>query len=185
MMDEQQLIADFRKGKRDAQKMVFELHAPAMMAVCIRYVRDRETARDLLQDGFIRVFENAESYSGKGPLGAWIRRVIVNTVLEHLRRNDALKMSINIEDHFDYTDSYQPDILNKISTDEILKCVDELPTGFRTVFNLFAIEDYSHAEIASMLNINESTSRSQYMRARNLLQKKLLTLNITTNELKR
>ena len=177
MNEEQQLIADFRKGKKNAQKMIFELHAPAMLAVCVRYVRDRELARDLLQDGFIRVFENAESYSGKGPLGAWIRRVIVNTILEYFRKNDALKMSINIDEHQEHTDSYEPDILSKISTDEILKCIEELPPGFRTVFNLFAIEDYSHAEIAAQLNITESTSRTQYMRARNLLQKKILTLN--------
>ena len=181
MNDEQQLIADFRKGKSEAQKKIFELHATAMLAVCARYVRDRETARDLLQDGFIKVFEKAESYSGAGSLGGWMRRIFVNTALEYLRQHDALKMSLSIDDHNDAFESNDISAIDKITTDDLLSCVAQLPDGFRTVFNLYAIEGYSHSEIAGMLNINEVTSRTQYMRARNQLQKSVLTLMSVKN----
>ncbi|MDO9154475.1 MAG: sigma-70 family RNA polymerase sigma factor [Paludibacter sp.] len=181
MNDEKELIADFRKGKSKAQKKVFEMHASAMLAVCIRYVGDRETARDLLQDGFIKVFEKAESFSGEGSLGGWIRRIMVNITLEYLRQKDALKMSSSIDDYHESFASHEVSALEKISTNELLACVAQLPDGFRTVFNLYAIEGYSHSEIAGIMNISEGTSRSQYMRARNTLQKKVQLLMKVNN----
>ncbi len=176
MNEEQQLITDFKKGKSGAQKKIFEMHAPAMLAVCVRYVRDRETARDLLQDGFIKVFEKADTYSGTGSLAGWMRRIFVNTALEFLRQNDALKMSSSIDDYHDAFANNDISVIEKISTKDLLACVAQLPDGYRTVFNLYAIEGYSHSEIAEMLNISEGTSRSQYMRARNILQKNVMSL---------
>ena len=174
--DEQQLIAGCKAGKSWAQKRVYELHAPVMMSVCVRYVNDRETARDLLQDGFIKLFTKIDSYSGTGSFGGWIRRIFVTTALEYLRQNDALKQSESIEEYSNYIENNDVGVLEKISVDDLMACISELSDGYRIIFNLYAIEGYSHAEIAKTLNIAEATSRSQFMRARRILQKNVQSL---------
>lgn len=173
---EQELIAACQEGKSWAQKKIYESHAATMMSVCYRYVNDRETARDLLQDGFIKVFTKIDSFSGSGSFIGWMRRIFVTTALEFLRQNDALKQSSNIDDYSNYIEDVDVTVLEKISVDDLLSCVANLPEGYRTVFNLYAIEGYSHAEIADFLNINEATSRSQFMRARKILQKNVQSL---------
>lgn len=175
--DEQQLIAACIKGKSWAQKAIYDQYAPIMMSVCVRYVTDRETARDLLQDGFIKLFAKIESYSGTGAFGGWVRRIFVTTALEHLRRNDALRQSANLDDVGYSIQNDDISVVDKMSADDILKCIATLSTGYRTVFNLYAIEGYSHAEIAESLKISEATSRSQYMRARKILQKNIISLH--------
>jgi RNA polymerase sigma factor (sigma-70 family) len=175
--DEQQLIAGCIEGKSWAQRAIYDRYAAAMMSVCVRYVTDRETARDLLQEGFIKLFTKIESYSGTGAFGGWVRRIFVTTALEYLRQNDALKQSSNIDD-VGYQLQYEDvSVLEKISVDDLMACVAALADGYRTVFNLYAIEGYSHAEIAEMLGITEVTSRSQFMRARKILQKNVLSLH--------
>lgn len=174
--DEEQLIAGCKNGKSWAQKRIYELHAPVMMSVCVRYVNDRETARDLLQDGFIKVFTKIDSYSGTGSFAGWIRRIFVTTALEYLRQNDALKQSESIEDYGNYIENNDVTILEKISADDLMTCIAALSDGYRTIFNLYAIEGYSHTEIAEMLHIAEATSRSQFMRARKILQKNVESL---------
>jgi RNA polymerase sigma factor (sigma-70 family) len=174
--DEQELIAACQKGKSWAQKKVYELYAPAMMSVCVRYVADRETARDLLQDGFIKVFTKTDTYSGAGSFAGWIRRIFVTTALEYLRQNDALRQSANIDDFDNYIADADVSVLEKISADDLMAFVARLPEGYRTVFNLYAIEGYAHIEIAELLSISEATSRSQFMRARKILQKNVQSL---------
>jgi RNA polymerase sigma-70 factor (ECF subfamily) len=174
--DEQKLIQGCLNCEPWAQKKIYETHASAMMSVCVRYVPDRETARDLLQDGFVKLFTKIDSYSGAGSFAGWMRRIFVTTALEHLRRNDALKQSVDIDEYDNYIENVDVTVLDKISADDLMKCIGELPHGFRTVFNLYAIEGYSHAEIAKELNISEATSRSQFMRARKILQKNVQTL---------
>ncbi|MFZ4581182.1 MAG: RNA polymerase sigma factor [Paludibacter sp.] len=171
--DEQEIIKGCKNGESWAQKLVYEQHASTMMSVCMRYAGDYETARDLLQDGFIKVFTKIESYTGVGAFGGWIRRIFVTTALEFLRQNSALKQSEELDDHHLKFEDNQPTILDKITADELLNCVAQLSDGYRTVFNLYAIEGYSHAEIAESLQISENTSRSQFMRARNILQKNI------------
>ena len=171
--DDQELIAACQAGKSWAQKKIYELHASAMMSVCFRYVNDRETARDLLQDGFIKVFTKADTYSGSGSFAGWIRRIFVTTAMEFLRRNDALKQSTSIEEYSNLIEDVDVTVLEKISSEDLMTCISELPNGYRTVFNLYAIEGFSHNEIANMLTISENTSRSQFMRARKLLQQKV------------
>ncbi|MDL2255884.1 sigma-70 family RNA polymerase sigma factor [Parabacteroides sp. OttesenSCG-928-K15] len=175
-MDEQLLIDGCRQGESWARKKLYEIYAPLMMSVCLRYVNNRETARDLLQDGFIKVFTKFDDFQGRGALGGWIRRVFVTTALEYLRANDALKFSVQIDEpgaHPLYTDE---SALDRISTEELMRCVAELPDGYRTVFNMYAIEGYAHKEIAQALGINEITSRTQFIRARNALQKSVSQL---------
>ena len=173
-MNEKQLIESCINGDRRAQKALYDKHSGRMMAVCLRYVKDTEDARDLLQEGFIKLFTNIDKYSGEGSFDGWVRKIFVNCALERLRQNDILKNADNISDtdHVDIPD----ESASSISAEEIMMYVRALPDGFRTVFNLFAIEGYSHKEIGEELNITESTSRSQYMRARKILQK-MITKN--------
>lgn len=174
-MDEQQLIEGCRKGNRKAQKELYETYSRKMMGVCLRYVNDRETARDLLQDGFVRVFTSLDSYSGTGSFEGWMRKIFVNNALEYLRRTDILRDAADL-DHTAELAGADSSVISRMSAAELMQVVNELPTGFRTVFNLFAIEGYSHKEIGEMLQITESTSRSQYTRAKQLLQRKINTL---------
>lgn len=173
LTNEQDIIKACIKGESWAQKAIFDQYAPAMLSVCVRYVSDYETARDLLQDGFVRLFSKIETFSGTGAFGGWARRIFVTTALEHLRRNDALKNADSIDDFHNHFENNDVNVIDKISADDLLQCIAELPEGYRAVFNMFAIEGYAHAEIADMLGINEITSRTQYMRARKMLQKKI------------
>lgn len=169
--DEQEIINGCKKGESWAQKLVYEQHASTMLSVCIRYTGDYEIARDLLQEGFIKVFTKIDSYTGMGAFAGWLRRIFITTALEFLRKNDALKLSSDITE-LDYRlEESSHNVVDEITADELLNCVAKLSEGYRTVFNLYAIEGYSHAEIAEMLGISENTSRSQFMRARNILQK--------------
>lgn len=152
-MDEQLLIDGCKRGEASARKELYELYAPAMMSVCARYVHDRETARDLLQDGFIKVFTKIQTYSATGPFGAWLRRVFVTTALEYLRKYDALRSSAPIDEYGEQVEDVDASVLDRLSADDLLECISRLPTGYRTVFNLYAIEGYTHKEIAAMLHI--------------------------------
>jgi len=176
IIDEQQIIDGCVRGEPWAQKKIYELYSSVMLGVCVRYVSDKETARDLLQDGFIKLFTKADTFAGTGSFIGWMRRIFATTALEYLRRNDALKQSVSIDEYDYFIEDVDVSILSKISADDLMTCVTELPNGYRTVFNLYAIEGYSHFEIANMLNISENTSRSQFMRARKILQKSVQTL---------
>lgn len=175
--DEQKLITGCIEGKSWAQRAIYDRFAATMMSVCVRYVTDRETARDILQDGFIKLFNKIDTYSGTGAFGGWVRRIFVTTALEHLRRNDALKQSANIDDIENFIEDYDETTIQKMSADDIMNCIASLAEGYRTIFNLYAIEGYNHAEIAELLGISEATSRSQFMRARKILQQKILLLH--------
>ena len=146
-----------------------------MLAVCLRYVNDMETARDLLQDGFVRVFMNIHSYTGTGSFEGWLRKIFVNGAWEYLRKSDVLRESTDLDSSADLVQS-DSSAIEHLSAAELMKLIQELPVGFRTVFNMFAIEGYSHKEISEALGITESTSRSQFTRARQLLQKRIKEL---------
>lgn len=169
-MNEKELIEACKNNDVRAQKLLYETFTRKMMSVCLRYADNREMAEDFLQDGFIKVFSSIRSYSYEGSFEGWMRRIFVNTALEALRKNDLLRNGVELnalepQQEADYS------AVEKISADELMELIAQLPPGFRTVFNMFAIEGYSHREIAETLNINESTSRSQYTRAKRLLQK--------------
>ncbi len=143
-----------------------------MFPLCMRYVGDRVLAEDLLQEGFITLFTRLESYKGEGSFEGWARKIFVTTALMSLRKKDALKMS----DELDTVRGMKADLPSQgqnLGYKELVKLVMDLPPGFRTVFNLYAIEGYSHKEIAEMLGISEVTSRSQFSRARALLQNRI------------
>jgi RNA polymerase sigma-70 factor (ECF subfamily) len=171
-MNEQQLIDGCKKGDRLVQKEFYETYSRKMMGVCLRYVGDRETARDILQEGFIKVFTGMDSYAGAGSFEGWMRKIFVNCALEYLRKSDVLRDAAELNYSHEIFHSGHS-VIAEMSASELMKIVQQLPAGFRAVFNLFAIEGFSHKEISDMLGITESTSRSQYTRARQLLQRKI------------
>lgn len=171
MTNEHQLIKDCLKGKPAAQKALYEQFASQMLGVCYRYTKSMTDAEDVLQEGFIKVFHYLGQFRGEGNLGAWIRRIMVTTAINYLKKNTPYQydLSFNAE---------QQSFLHPVSPDnpeialdvkELVDMVRQLPPGYQTIFNLHAIEGYSHVEISGMLGIHEGTSRSQYARARNLL----------------
>ena len=174
-MNEQQIIAGCKEQKREAQKMLYERYARTMYGICLRYTSDEDAAKDLLQDGFIKVFANIGSFQEKGSFEGWLKRIFINLALENIRRQkNIIQSSDSIQEIPDVVDSStEDDQMYKISEGDLLKMVQELPKGYSTVFNLYAIEDFSHKEIAEMMGITESTSRSQYVRARQILQEKV------------
>lgn len=167
-----QLIDLCIKGDRASQKVLYDLLAPRMFPLCIRYAGDRIQAEDILQDGFITLFSKLTDYKGEGSFEGWARKIFVTTALMSLRKKDALKMSEELEAVRGMKDDL-PSQGQNIGYKELMKLVMELPAGFRTVFNMYAIEGYSHKEIGELLGISETTSRTQLSRARTLLQKKI------------
>lgn len=168
--NEQELITAVRRGEAKAQRELYERFAPTMFAVCSRYAPDSDTAKDLLQDGFVKVFTKIDSYAGTGSFEGWMRRVFVTTCLEFLRQKSALKFASSIDDQEVQVAGKDVSVVDQLSADELMKLINSLSDGYRTVFNMYAIEGYSHAEIAQELGVSEVTSRTQFMRARNILQ---------------
>ena len=166
------LIESCIKGDRAAQKVLYDRLAPRMFPLCIRYVGDRELAEDVLQDGFVTLFTHLDSYKGEGSFEGWARKIFVTTALMELRRKDALKMSEDL----DTVRGMKTDMtsqLQNIGYKDLMKVITQLPPGFRTVFNMYTIEGYSHKEIGEILGISETTSRTQLSRAKTWLQNKL------------
>jgi RNA polymerase sigma-70 factor (ECF subfamily) len=176
MLDRQQLIIGCKRKETWARKQLYELYAPAMLGICIRYVNEIETARDILQEGFIKVYTKIDSYSGAGSFEGWMKKIFITSALEYLRVTKTFKYNINLDECDETIGNFDENIVEAISAEEILRCISELPVGFKTVFNLYAIEGYSHAEIAQMLKIKEGSSRSQLARARQMLQIKIQEL---------
>jgi len=176
-MDDSQLITACKKQDRNAQRVLYERYAPVMMTVCLRYSKEEETARDLLHDGFIRAFTQIGSYRGKGSFEGWLRRIFVNLALENYRKekqkNRFLEEYRSLKNEEQMVPDDDPLDIGDIPREEVMGMIRDLPPGYRTVFNLFIFEEMSHREIAVMLGINEAASRSQFFRAKSLLQKKL------------
>ncbi|MBE6238807.1 MAG: sigma-70 family RNA polymerase sigma factor [Bacteroidales bacterium] len=166
------LIESCRKGDRAAQKVLYDRLAPRMFSLCIRYVGDRDLAQDMLQEGFITLFTRLDSYKGEGSFEGWARKIFVTTVLMELRRKDTLKMSEDLESVRGMKTEVTSQMQN-IGYKDLMRLISELPPGFRTVFNMYAIEGFSHKDIGDMLGISETTSRTQLSRARTWLQNKI------------
>lgn len=160
------------KADSQCQKAIFDSLSGKMYAVCLRYMASREAAQDVLQDGFVTLFSKLDTYSGDGSFEGWARKIFVNTALMALRKNDVLKNSVEVEVAADNVYD-APTPIQNITYKELIKYIEELPPGFRTVFNMYVVEGYSHKEIADELGISEVTSRSQLLRARAMLQARI------------
>jgi RNA polymerase sigma factor (sigma-70 family) len=167
-MDHRKLVTDCIKCKPDAQRELYELFAPAMLGVCFRYTKSIADAEDVLQDGFVKVYKYLNNYKFEGELGAWIRKIMVNTALNFLKTNKKYQYDLSFSEMTLHPVSIN-DPLIQLQAKELSELIRQLPTGFQTIFNLYAVEGYTHVEIAGMLGIRDGTSRSQYARARALL----------------
>lgn len=168
---EEQWIRACRQGDQVAQRKLYERYASRMMGVCIRYLGNTFEAEDVLISGFMRVFEKVSQFKGEGSFEGWIRKIMVNEALSHLRRNKHMYLETDL-DKADYEPDFQ-NLSNHLETEDLLLMIEQLPPGYKIVFNLYAIEGYSHKEIAEILHISEGTSKSQLCRARALLQQYL------------
>ncbi len=159
------------RGDRKAQKLLYDLYSRKLFTICLRYASDYHIAEDFLQDGFVKIFTNISSYRGTGSFEGWMKRIVVNVCIEHYRKNKPL-IAIG-EKHIPDLLDLDADVISRINHDDVIKMLQSISPGYRTVFNLYVIEGYSHQEIAEKLGISEGTSKSQLARARYLLQKKI------------
>lgn len=171
MHDEKLLIETCIRGDRNAQKQLYDKFAGSLFAVALRYMKSRPDAEDVLQESFIKIYKNLGSFRFDSPFGIWLRRIVINTSLTALGRR---KINYDIDDYpQEHLGASENLGLENLSFDYLLQMIGELPDGSKTIFNLYAIEGYKHAEIAEMLDISEGTSKSQYARARALLKEKI------------
>jgi RNA polymerase sigma factor (sigma-70 family) len=176
-MTEEALLTGCLKNNALAQKTLYQKYSSKMLVVCYRYAHNREDAEDMLQEGFIKVFSQIHSFENRGSLEGWIRRIIVHTCINVLKRNRHFNDSLDIA-HAGNVQVREESIPSIMQAKEVVECIRMLPVGYRTVLNLYAIEGFSHKEIGAMLDVGESTSRSQYTRAKNLLEDILIKKKI-------
>ncbi|PSR13111.1 MAG: RNA polymerase subunit sigma-70 [Bacteroidetes bacterium] len=174
-MTEQELITGCQHADPLAQRALYECYAPTMLGVCRRYLSRTEDAEDVLVESFCKVFEHLDQYSGNGSFEGWIRRIVVNESLMFLRKKHALRNAYEIQEHFDLRSD--ENIVAELAAQDILFLLDQLPNGYRTVFNLYVVEGYKHREIADLLEISINTSKSQLILAKKRLQQLLLERN--------
>lgn len=175
------LIEDALQGKQQAFRQIYDLYKKSLFMVCLRYGKDRSIAQDYLQDAFINIFKNLKQFdTEKGAFGAWAKRITVNACLADIRKNTLYSVNINGAEQLESEDV---SALSQLSLQEMLQTIQQLPYGYRTVFNMYVIDGFSHKEIAAELNISTSTSKSQLMKARNMLKKKItVNQNIYSQE---
>lgn len=178
MNKDEKLIADCLSGKRKAQSELYNRYAPVLYGICLRYASSHFEAQEMLQEGFIKVFSSLSSFSSKGSFEGWVKRIVVNNALNYIRSNSSQKLFADFKDAEEMADivtetdesSPPPD------TDTMLRLIQQLPEGYRMIFNLYVFENFTHKEIAETTGISENTSKTQLMRARQLLQIKISEL---------
>ena len=168
-MTEEALLHGCLKNDASAQRELYNRYSSKMLAVCYRYAHNREDAEDMLQEGFIKVFLQIHTFESRGAFEGWIRRIIVHTCINILKKNKKFNESVDII-HATGVQVREESIPAIVQAKQVVECIRLLPIGYRTVLNLYAIEGYSHREISKMLDIEESTSRSQYTRAKSMLE---------------
>jgi len=177
LYSEEDLVDGCKKRDPKIQRALYNTFYRKMYGVCLRYTDNADDALDILQEGFIKVYEKIESFQSRGSLEGWIRRIMVHQAIAHYRKKSRYFM-VDIEEAWDLgTDET---VFQKLGRDELLNLIQELPPGYRTIFNLYAIEGYTHKEIGKMMNISTGTSKSQFSRARGILQNKVETINNTS-----
>jgi len=176
-MTEEAMLQGCIKNDASAQQELYHLYSPKMLSVCYRYAKNREDAEDMLQEGFIKVFMQIRQFQNRGALEGWIRKIMVHTCINSLKKNKKFSESVDIiyANSIHVREDAIPSILQ---AKQVVECIRLLPMGYKTVLNLYAIEGYSHKEIGDMLDIEESTSRSQYTRAKAMLEDILIRKRI-------
>jgi RNA polymerase sigma-70 factor (ECF subfamily) len=173
MVNDLEIIKGCAEHDRKAQQMLYDKYSRFLLGICMRYATDRSEAEDILQDSFLKIFFSIGDFSGTGSFAGWMRKVAVNTAITHYHKNLKHRYHIEIEEYVSVetgTSSFEEDLF---TSDELFKVMNDLPAGYRMVFNLYAVEGYKHKEIADMLGIDTNTSKSQYSRAKAVLRDKL------------
>lgn len=168
LYSEEEILKGCRKNKRQYQEILYRKYAKKMYGICLSYAGDRDMAQDILQESYIKIFKRIKDFKQEGSLEGWIRRIVSNTAIDHLRQQQRIQKYISDKEEIK-ENSYESDALQNLQTEDVLDQVGRLPEGARVVFNLYALEGYTHKEIAKKLNITEGTSKSQFNRARKLL----------------
>lgn len=176
--NETQLIKKAAKQHRDAQQHLYDMHAPKMLSVCRRYVKDIHFAEEVMLTGFLKVFMNLKKFKFEGSFEGWVRRIMVNESISFLRKEKEIRF---IEELPSYKEESWNNINTNLEVEQIQELIDGLPEGYRMVFVLYAVEGYKHAEIAKMLEISESTSKTQLFKARKMLQQQVNKQNNLNN----
>ena len=174
-MTEKELIRRCKKKNAKAQKLLYKQYHGSLLGICMRYGKSKAEAEDILQMAMMKIYKNIDSYSGKGSFEGWMKRIVINMAVDNFRKNHKYYYHENIDDISEST-NLSDEISDSLAAKDILKTIQQLPPGYRLVFNLYAIEGYTHKEIALKLGISESTSKTQLMKARLKLQKMLLSL---------
>ena len=172
MQDLDKIIEGCKKGQRSFQKLLYDKYAPVLMGICMRYAYSTDEAEDVLQDSFVKIFKEISKFEKKGSFEGWLKRIVINTAITNYRKNQKRYNQQEIDSYnqqFHSTSMYETDYTHE----ELLKIIQELPDGYRIVFNLYAIEGYKHKEIAEILGIDVTTSKSQYSRAKKAIRKKM------------
>lgn len=172
-MSDLQIIKGCARHERKAQQLLYDRYSPFLLGVCLRYAADRAEAEDILQDSFLKVFFNIRKFSGTGSFTGWLRKIAVNTAITHYHRNLKFRHYVEIDEYVSTETGDKGFEEEQFTADELHIVLNELPAGYRLVFNLYAIEGYKHKEIAKMLRIDTNTSKSQYSRAKAALREKL------------
>ncbi|MEM6735574.1 MAG: RNA polymerase sigma factor [Bacteroidota bacterium] len=173
-LKEEKLIRGCQKGEKECQQALYDRYADGMFLVALRYSKMRQEAEDILQEAFIKVFRNIKSFRKDSSLAYWIKRIVVNTALNHQRSKLYMHPMVDVNELNDWSE--KESIISGLGYQELLALIQELPTGCQIIFNLFAIEGYKHHEIAKKLEISEGTSKSQYSRAKSILLEKIMNL---------
>lgn len=168
-MDQYILVKDCLKGKPTAQRELYQLFAGTMLNICYRYTKSIADAEDVLQEGFVKVFFHLHQFKFEGELGGWIRRIMVTTAINYLKRNARYQTDLLFTDEHMHAVSKESHPELRMEAKELADLIRQMPPGYQTIFNLYAVEGYNHVEIGKILGIKESTSRSQYARSRALL----------------
>lgn len=176
---ETDLIRGCIDGDRQMQKMLYQIYSSKMYGVCLRYSENVDDANDILQEGFIKVYKNINKFRSEGSFEGWIRRIFINTSIEHFRKKIKFNNISEVQENTIEDESI--DVFNSLSANDIIKVIDQLSPGYKAVFNMHVIEGYSHKEIADILGITEGTSKSQLARAKGIL-KKLLATSISNSK---
>jgi RNA polymerase sigma factor (sigma-70 family) len=177
MVNDQEIIDGCARHNRRAQQMLYDKYSRFLLGICLRYASDKAEAEDILQDSFLKIYFNIKDFSGTGSFAGWLRKVAVNTAITHYHKNLKHRYHIEIEEYVSVetgTSSFEEDFF---TSEELYRVLNELPAGYKMVFNLYAVEGYKHKEIAEMLGIDTNTSKSQYSRAKAVLREKLEKLN--------
>ena len=176
-MTEQAIIAGCLHNDAASQRELFNRYSPKMLSVCYRFAQNREDAEDMLQEGFIKVFTQMHTFQNKGSFEGWVRRIVVHTSINFLKKYKKFTESLDLTSA-ENLEVKEESIASIMQSKQVVECIRQLPIGYKTVLNLFAIEGYSHREISILLDIEESTSRSQYTRAKNMLSNILIKKRI-------